>query len=513
MAPQTLTPGVNTLQFETATLARNSWGPVERNRSNGEQQAADGRPLTLNSKVYGQGYGVHSGSELRFSLQGAAGAVCNNFTAEVGVDDEVGTRGSVIFQVFADGVKLYDSGVMTGSSVTKQVNVGVVGRHELRLVVTDAGNGISYDHADWADPQLDCATTVPVVGSADRSFGSAGLTTRDFGTGVRSAVVAAAVQPDGKLLLAGDVDRPGVPRAIILTRVNPDGTPDPTFSQAGSTFTSAPVANEDLQLYSMAQRPDGRVLLGGTVGRVDVQVNAQRAVVLGYLPNGAPDPAFGVNGVREIAGPAPDGSEFLVKHLFTQPGGQVLAQTPRNVYRLTATGAFDPSYGLGGQLDLPLTNVVNDALQSPDGHLLVLSTYRGDATVRRYLPTGQLDPSFGTAGVFTYTALRQAYEAVLGLELLLLPDGRFVAYLQVQVAAPPGGYPHNEDRVVRHLATGAIDSSFDGVVDPGYVLPPSPSPDTSARFLGFQPDGKALFSGEISASLANFFLTRTWQPR
>ena len=74
---------------------------------------------------------------LRFSLQGTGGAQCNNFTADIGVDDEVGSRGSVVFQVYGDGVKLYDSGLLTGNSATRRVNVGVVGRQELRLVVTD----------------------------------------------------------------------------------------------------------------------------------------------------------------------------------------------------------------------------------------------------------------------------------------------------------------------------------------------------------------------------------------
>jgi hypothetical protein len=70
------------------------------------------------------------------------------------VDDEVGSRGSVVFQVYADGSKLYDSGVMTGAGATKSLKVSVAGKKELKLVVTDAANGLSYDHADWAAPML-----------------------------------------------------------------------------------------------------------------------------------------------------------------------------------------------------------------------------------------------------------------------------------------------------------------------------------------------------------------------
>ncbi len=44
----------------------------------------------------------------------ALGGACSVFTAVVGLDDEVGANGSVVFQVWTDGVKRYDSGVMTG---------------------------------------------------------------------------------------------------------------------------------------------------------------------------------------------------------------------------------------------------------------------------------------------------------------------------------------------------------------------------------------------------------------
>jgi hypothetical protein len=43
---------------------------------------------------------------------------------------------------------------MTGSTATRSVNVSVAGRQELRLVVTNAGDGNSYDHADWAGARL-----------------------------------------------------------------------------------------------------------------------------------------------------------------------------------------------------------------------------------------------------------------------------------------------------------------------------------------------------------------------
>ncbi|UQN09389.1 NPCBM/NEW2 domain-containing protein [Deinococcus sp. QL22] len=170
LTPQSLTPGLNTLQYETALFARNSWGPMERNLSNGEQQAGDGKPLTLNGQVYAQGYGVHAGSELRFSLKGTNGAQCTRFTVDVGLDDEVGARGSVIFKVLLDGEVKRATLPLTGNSPTQQIDLNITGAQELTLIADSAGDGIDYDHADWADPKIYCNDQAAAVQmSLDRS--------------------------------------------------------------------------------------------------------------------------------------------------------------------------------------------------------------------------------------------------------------------------------------------------------------------------------------------------------
>ncbi|GHF36000.1 hypothetical protein HNQ07_001389 [Deinococcus metalli] len=145
-----LASGDNQLSGQGWTSATSGWGPVERNKSNGETKGGDGRTLTLNGKTYSTGLGVHANSTVTFAL----GGQCATFASDIGLDDEVGTRGSAVFQVWADGVKLYDSGKMTGSSATKSLSVSVAGRKELKLVVTDAGDKNYFDHADWANARL-----------------------------------------------------------------------------------------------------------------------------------------------------------------------------------------------------------------------------------------------------------------------------------------------------------------------------------------------------------------------
>src|SRR5438477_10686392 len=70
--------------------ATNGWGPAERDMSNGEQLAGDGKTLTLNGATYPKGLGVHADSDIKYNL----GGNYSTFISDVGVDDEVGLGGS-----------------------------------------------------------------------------------------------------------------------------------------------------------------------------------------------------------------------------------------------------------------------------------------------------------------------------------------------------------------------------------------------------------------------------------
>ncbi|NJL20459.1 MAG: hypothetical protein HC895_06010 [Leptolyngbyaceae cyanobacterium SM1_3_5] len=165
-------PDLSDLNWTSAT---NGWGPVERDRANGEQGAGDGGILTLNGVTYARGLGVHANSEITYALNGSY----SRFLSDVGINDSVGSNGSVVFQVWADGTRLFESGVMTGNSATRAVDVDLTGRQTLRLVVTDAGNGANYDHANWAGAQLVADTTPP---TADTTPPSATLAAASLNT-------------------------------------------------------------------------------------------------------------------------------------------------------------------------------------------------------------------------------------------------------------------------------------------------------------------------------------------
>ncbi len=132
--------------------AVSGWGPIERDASNGGRANGDGRQLQIAGKTYARGVGVHADSRITYFL----GRSCSQFEADVGVDDEVGNGGSVRFQVLADGNVVAKTGTLTGASAAQHVVADLTGANEVSLVVTDAGDGLRYDHADWAHARVRC---------------------------------------------------------------------------------------------------------------------------------------------------------------------------------------------------------------------------------------------------------------------------------------------------------------------------------------------------------------------
>ncbi|MDP9052712.1 MAG: NPCBM/NEW2 domain-containing protein [Acidobacteriota bacterium] len=135
------------------TSATTGWGPVEKDMSNGEEAAGDGKTITIRGVTYAKGLGAHAPSDIHYAVAG-----CTAFSSDVGVDDEVGGLGSVVFQVWADGVKKFDSGVVTGASAKVTANIPLSGNVDLELVITDAGDGNAFDHSDWAGAKVTCGS-------------------------------------------------------------------------------------------------------------------------------------------------------------------------------------------------------------------------------------------------------------------------------------------------------------------------------------------------------------------
>ncbi len=72
------------------------------------------------------------------------------------MDDEKGSKGTVAFEIRADGERSFTTGVLTNADAARPITADVTGAQVVHLVVTDGGDGIDSDHADWADARLSC---------------------------------------------------------------------------------------------------------------------------------------------------------------------------------------------------------------------------------------------------------------------------------------------------------------------------------------------------------------------
>jgi alpha-glucosidase len=127
-------------------------GPLERDQSNGGAASGDGSPITIEGRTFEKGLGGYAHSEQVLYL----GEACDRLTGYVGVDDAVGDKGSVSFQVWGDDRLLYDSGPMTGADAARRMDVPVSSSEGLRLVLVDGGDFVADDQGDWADARLTC---------------------------------------------------------------------------------------------------------------------------------------------------------------------------------------------------------------------------------------------------------------------------------------------------------------------------------------------------------------------
>lgn len=140
-------------------------------------KAVAGTPLSIAGRKFGSGLGTHANSEIVYSLEPGF----ETFTAWVGVDDHLknhpeSPKASVIFRVLGDDKELFSSGVMRINDPAKRLSVSVAGINELKLLVSDAGDGNSCDHADWAEPVLTGTPTAPENPTPARFVKAPGIT-------------------------------------------------------------------------------------------------------------------------------------------------------------------------------------------------------------------------------------------------------------------------------------------------------------------------------------------------
>lgn len=127
--------------------------------------------LRIEDKEYDRGVGHHANGEIVVPLGGRY----LSFKTEAGVQWQGGGKGSAVLEVWVDGEKRFESGVMSDSDPAKTVDIPLAGARELRLAAKDGGDGVSCDMANWAEARLARDPAVPAIGKPVFSLDGAPL--------------------------------------------------------------------------------------------------------------------------------------------------------------------------------------------------------------------------------------------------------------------------------------------------------------------------------------------------
>ena len=302
----------------------------------------------------------------------------------------------------------------------------------------------------------------------DSTFGTAGQVRTDLMQ--YNEIYAAALQPDGKIMVAGTVSE-GDATAFALVRYLPDGRVDSTFGEGGSVVTNLrPPDGVWLALpYFLRVQADGKLLVGGVRYVPDddpYRNHSPRLVILRYTAEGELDTAFADQGFFTLETFLPgdsaasdavlqaDGELVVVGSVRTERESKAL------LLRLTAEGQLDPSFGTGG---------ISYALPGENARSIVLTEAQtfivasGDELVR-VNRDGTLDDTF------LFVQPDDTHEWSGAERLALQADGKILlGSSEERRYIPPEPEPLRPqtspvpvlDVVVRRLnADGSVDSSF-----------------------------------------------------
>jgi uncharacterized delta-60 repeat protein len=269
------------------------------------------------------------------------------------------------------------------------------------------------------------------AGDLDVSFGVGGKVTTDF-TGTVDEANALVVQPDGKLVAAGwTLFVFGGWHDFALTRYNPDGSLDPTFSTDGKASTDFSVFDEANALVVQA---DGKLVAAGRAG-FGFDFGLVR-----YNPDGTRDASFGTDGkiTTDFGGfdqanalvVQADGKLVAAGSTVTFTGGG--ANTDFALARYNPDGSLDASFGSGGRVTTDFAGSTDQAnALVMQGSKLVAAGLavtgggtNADFALARYKRNGALDRSFGSGGRVTTDFAGGADQANA---LVVQPGGKLVA--------------------------------------------------------------------------------------
>lgn len=392
---------------------------------------------------------LHTDGSLDTSFDPGAGFNGNVYSIAIQPDGKIvaggyftafyGTACNRIVRLNADGS--FDATFNPGTGFNNAVN-SIVLQPDGKMVVVGgftSFNGTTRNHT----------IRLNADGSLDTTFGS--------GAGLNGYVYSSALQPDGKVVLAGDFTSfDGTTRNGIV-RLNSDGSLDAAFNP-GTAF--------DNDVRSIALYPDGKILtvgwftsFNGMILNRIARLNANGSLDITYL--GAE-----LNGYVYSAALQPDG-KIIVGGEFIYSNGTA----PNRLARLNADGWSDALFNPGTGFD----KSVRSTILQPDGKIVVVGEFAFlNGTTRngiaRLNTDGSLDTTFSPGTGF------DSYVYSIALQ----PDGKIIA---------GGSFTSFNGTICKRIARLNADGSLDNTFNPGTGF------DNTVSAIALQSDGKIVVGG------------------
>lgn len=304
----------------------------------------------------------------------------------------------------------------------------------------------------WADPP----------GTFDTSFGARGISHPAFNDGEPFAVT---IQPDGRILTAGDCGQ-----RVGVARLLPDGTPDPTFGDHGTTcFDRRALYSEWMTARAMTLQADGKILVAGeygtTIESADHSISTiKQGLILRLNADGSVDSSFGDDGmIIDSFGTTPSRHE-TIEGIFEDETGRILTlftyqpdewHSNLAMARRGPNGTRDASFGTNGFTESIVPGVsgivsIHDPHRLKDDSIVMSIDNTQSSAIVKLTANGTLDTAFGDGDGTAPIPNIHGFTAPVSIDQQ--GDGKLIA----------GGsaYDGNRAMVLRMSSTGTIDTTF-----------------------------------------------------
>jgi uncharacterized delta-60 repeat protein len=264
---------------------------------------------------------------------------------------------------------------------------------------------------------------------------------------------------NGNLVIAG-LSETG---QLVVVELSPNGQLDPAFGSGGVSFPQVP-----LTPTAVLAQADGKLLVFGAIV-TSAEQNAPQArfldwQILRLLPDGSPDPSFGVAGVLDVTAAQSPGIPYGRGQPALAPDGDIVlpillgGNLPTNripaLLRLTPDGAPDPTFGAGGIVQLPggVGGFPGPFAVERDGSVVVTVTTQNagyppgilsGSLLTRLTPSGTLDSSFAGGAPLSVAAVAD--------QLIVERDGSILLLGQQRIL---------DGELLRYLPNGTLDAAW-----------------------------------------------------